>query len=441
MKFISTRDLNQLSPVNLREAVLQGLADDGGLFMPSSINLISKEELEKMPFMNLPEIGSFLLGHFLGNSINKVQLDNICNEVFNFPVSLVEVENGIHSLELFHGPTLAFKDVGARFMSRLMGSFSLDKNNEIKVAVATSGDTGSAVAAGFHGVKGIEVYILFPKGKVSRMQEKQLTTWGDNITAIEVDGVFDDCQKHVKSLLADEELKKNILLTSANSINIARLLPQAVYYAYAWSRLQHLKKPLVISVPSGNFGNLTAGLLAQKAGIPIHHFIASTNINDVVPSYLKDGKFLPRPSIQTISNAMDVGNPSNFERMLHLFGNDHQSMKQVVTGYHFSDSETKAAIRTISERTSYVADPHGAVGYLGLQKFISENPFDMTGVFLETAHPAKFPETVEESLGKKISVPQRLKAFEDKTSYSIPCANNYEAVKDILIRTKAASPR
>ncbi|MDP2237936.1 MAG: threonine synthase [Bacteroidales bacterium] len=441
MKFISTRDINQLNPVNLREAVIKGLADDGGLFMPSAISLISKDELEKMPSMPLPEIASLVLGRFLGEAIEKKQLENICNEVFNFPVPLVEIEKNVFSLELFHGPTLAFKDVGARFMSRLMGSFSLDNSKEIKVVVATSGDTGSAVAAGFHGVKGIEVFILFPKGKVSRMQEKQLTTWGGNITAIEVEGVFDNCQKHVKSLLADEKLKESTLLTSANSINIARLLPQAVYYAYAWSRLQHSGKPIVISVPSGNFGNLTAGLLAQKIGIPIHHFIASTNINDVVPSYLNDGKFLPRPSEQTVSNAMDVGNPSNFERMLHLFHNDHQSMKQSITGYHFNDTETKNAIRDIAENTGYVVDPHGAVGYLGLKQFILNNHFEMTGVFLETAHPAKFPETVEESLGKEILVPERLSAFEEKASFSIPCANDYEAVKDILMRTKAASPR
>jgi len=433
MLYVSTRDKKHLNPVNLSTAVIKGLADDGGLYMPLHINVLSNEILQTFPSRELPEIAGIFLNHLLDGAVSSSVIEAISNEVFNFPIPLVSIDKNIHSLELFHGPTLAFKDVGARFMSRLMKSFDYDESPELKVAVATSGDTGSAVAAGFHGVKGVKVYVLFPKGKVSKMQQKQFTTWGDNIVAVEVDGTFDDCQRHVKMLLSDPDLKEKALLTSANSINIARLLPQAVYYAYAWSRLSQNGKPLVISVPSGNFGNLTAGLIAHQAGIPIHHFIASTNVNDVVPNYLDTGVFESKPSLPTISNAMDVGNPSNFERMLHLFNNQKQPMNEFITGYRFTDAETMAAITNLYETTAYITDPHGAVGYLGLKKFIENNDFTGNGVFLETAHPAKFGETVEKSIANKVAFPQRLAAFEEREEKFIPCPNDYNLVKEIVL--------
>ncbi|PKP52209.1 MAG: threonine synthase [Bacteroidetes bacterium HGW-Bacteroidetes-1] len=433
MYFVSTRDKDQLHPVSLSEAVIKGLANDGGLFMPQKINTLIKEELVKIPFMNLHEIASLVLSLFLGDAVKKEKLESICAEVFNFQIPLVEIEKNIYSLELFHGPTLAFKDVGARFMARILEYFSSDYKKEIKVVVATSGDTGSAVAAGFHGVNGIQVYILYPKGKVSRMQQKQLTTWGENITALELQGTFDDCQYHVKKLLSDPELRLTSLFTSANSINIARLLPQVVYYVYAWSRVQHHGKPIIMSVPSGNFGNLTAGILAQKIGVPIFHFIAATNKNDIVPVYLREGNFLPRPSVQTISNAMDVGNPSNFERLLQLFDNAYPALRKAISGYSYSDEETQKAMINIFESYAYVSDPHGAIGFLGLKQYISEHPGEFSGVFLETAHPAKFHETVEKCLDITISIPEKLKAFEEKEGHAVACLNDYETVKKLIL--------
>ena len=433
MLYVSTRDKQHLNPVNLATAVIKGLADDGGLYMPIHINTLGNDVLQKLPFLELPEIAGVLLNHLLAGAVSASTLQAISSEVFDFPIPLEAIGENIYSLELFHGPTLAFKDVGARFMSRLMKSFEYDDAAELKVAVATSGDTGSAVAAGFHAVKGVKVYVLFPKGKVSKMQQKQLTTWGDNIIAVEVDGTFDDCQRHVKMLLSDPDLKTQALLTSANSINIARLLPQAVYYAYAWSRLTNKNNPLVISVPSGNFGNLTAGLIAHKAGIPIHHFIASTNVNDSVPNYLDTGVFKSKPSLPTISNAMDVGNPSNFERMLHLFDDKQEQMRELITGYSFTDAETMAAISNLYETTGYIADPHGAVGYLGLKKFIQEKSFTGNGLFLETAHPAKFGETVEKCILNAIPYPERLAAFDVKDEKFIACPNAYDVIKMIVL--------
>ncbi len=432
MKYFSTRDHDKRQSVSLQEAVIKGLADDGGLFMPERLVPIDPETLDSFTSLKLPEIAAKMLFPYLAESISSTDFDALCHDVFNFPISWVEIEDNIFSLELFHGPTLAFKDVGARFMARLLAGFAHQEHKNIKVVVATSGDTGSAVAAGFYGMKGTKVYIFFPKNKVSRMQQKQLTTWGGNIVALEVDGTFDDCQRHVKALLSDAEMQQNQVLTSANSINIARLLPQMVYYAFAASRLKQQDKPLVFSVPSGNFGNLTAGLMAQLMGIPIHQFVAATNVNDVVPSYLQEGVFTARPSVKTISNAMDVGNPSNFERMLFLFKNV-EAMRQHLQAYSFSDEQTEEVMKSVFQHCNYLLDPHGAVGYLGLKKYLQQNPPPAIGVFLETAHPAKFAETVKKRLRNKLVIPERLQAFEDKKEQFLSCENNYSQIKKVVL--------
>lgn len=432
MKYFSTRDLDKKQALKLQKAVIQGLADDGGLFMPENLVQIDPEILNSFSSLKLPQIAAKMLFPYVAESISKPNFDALCQEVFNFPVSWVEIEENILSLELFHGPTLAFKDVGARFMARLLAGFAHQEHKNVKVVAATSGDTGSAVAAGFYGMKGTKVYILFPKNKVSRMQQYQLTTWGGNIVALEIDGTFDDCQRHVKALLSDKEMQQNQVLTSANSINIARLLPQMVYYAYAASRLKQRNKPLVFSVPSGNFGNLTAGLMAQQMGVPIHHFVAATNVNDVVPNYLEKGVFAARPSIKTISNAMDVGYPSNFERMMFLFKNV-ETMRQHLHAYSFSDAQTEEAIQYVFRTRNYCLDPHGAVGYLGLKKYLNQNPIPSIGVFLATAHPAKFAETVEKQIGNEVVMPERLQAFTNKKEDFSSCENNYSQIKNLLL--------
>ncbi len=335
-------------------------------------------------------------------------------------------------MELFQGPTLAFKDVGARFMARCLGYFNKKNNSQkVTVLVATSGDTGGAVANGFLGVKGIEVVILYPKGKVSKVQEQQLTTLGQNITALEVDGVFDDCQEMVKTAFLDQEITNIRQLTSANSINVARWLPQMCYYFIAYRTLKKLNKPLVVSVPSGNFGNICAGIMAREIGLPIDHFVASTNINDVVPDYLKTGKYSPKKSFPTLSNAMDVGDPSNFIRILKIFDNDFNFLKENLSGYSFTDTETREALKEIHKTSGYVADPHGAVGYLGLKEYLKEHP-EKYGVFLETAHPVKFLDTVEETLNIKVEIPERLKETLSKTKKSISI-KDYEELKTFLL--------
>ncbi len=432
MNFFSTRDVRHQSPVSLSQAVLNGLAPDGGLYMPEHIPLLTANQIKALTHQTLPGVAFTILQPFLSSSLHDDALRAMCDDVFNFPVPLIEVEHDTCSLELFHGPTLAFKDVGARFMARLLAQLRPDERN-VDVVVATSGDTGSAVAAGFHRVAGIRVFVLFPKNKVSHMQQLQLTTWGDNIHAVEVDGTFDDCQRMVKQLLADQTIQKDALLTSANSINVARLLPQAVYYAWACSRPE-TGKPVVISVPSGNFGNLTAGLLARRMGIGPDFFVAATNANTVVPDYLQTGRFEARPSVSTLSNAMDVGNPSNFERMLHVFEGQHQAMQEVVKGYSFSDSQTREAIANLYHQSGYTCDPHGAVGWLGLHQFRNEVKFEGKGIFLETAHPAKFVETVEGCTGNKVAVPERLAAFANKKETMVCVPNNYEAIREVLRR-------
>ncbi len=431
MKYISTR---QQQETNIKTAILKGLADDGGLFMPEYIPQLDSEFFENLPNLTLEEIGFQVAKEFLGESISDENLKEIINEVLNFEIPAVKISDNIYSLELFHGPTMAFKDVGARFMARMMSYFSEGK--PMKVIAATSGDTGSAVASGFFGVKGIEVYILYPKGKVSPLQEKQLTTWGGNIKALEIDGTFDDCQALAKHILSDEELNQKFTLTSANSINIARLIPQSFYYFWAFAQLQKLEKPIVFSVPSGNFGNLTAGLFAKKMGLPIHHFVASTNENDVVPKFLETGNYEAKPSKQTISNAMDVGNPSNFERMKSLFSNDVSEFKKEIESYSFSDEETKKAMQEVRKGFDYTLDPHGAVAYLGLEKYSEKSNDDFVGVLLETAHPAKFVEVVESVLKEEIVIPEKLEAFNKKEKKSVEFPVDFEAVKNYLIEEK-----
>ncbi|MFC4687746.1 threonine synthase [Epilithonimonas pallida] len=435
MKYISTR---QQEETNIKTAILKGLADDGGLFMPEYIPKLDSEFFENLTNFTLQEIGFRVAKEFLGESISDENLKEIIDEVLNFEIPVVKISENIYSLELFHGPTMAFKDVGARFMARMMSYFSEGK--PMKVIAATSGDTGSAVASGFFGVPGIEVYILYPKGKVSPLQEKQLTTWGGNIKALEIDGTFDDCQALAKQILSDEELNQKFTLTSANSINIARLIPQSFYYFWAFAQLRKLGKPNVFSVPSGNFGNLTAGLFAKKMGLPIHQFIASTNENDVVPKFLETGNYEPKPSKQTISNAMDVGNPSNFERMKSLFSNDISEFRKEIVSYSFSDEETKITMRKVKKEFNYTLDPHGAVAYLGLENLrqahsdnISEN---FIGILLETAHPAKFVEVVEEVLKEKVIIPEKLEAFNKKEKQSLEFSVDFESLKSYLMKEK-----
>ena len=427
MKYFSTR--NKLES-NINNAVLKGLAADGGLFMPEQIPVLPKAFFDAIEEKTLPEIGFTIAKAFLEDSVPDEVLKPMMEEVLNFEIPAVKVEENIYSLELFHGPTMAFKDVGARFMARLMSYFSEGK--PMRVIAATSGDTGSAVASGFFEVEGIDVFILYPEGKVSPLQEKQLTTWGKNIKAFEIKGAFDDCQAIAKQLLGDEELKKQFTLTSANSINIARLIPQSIYYFWAYAQLKKLGKPIVFSVPSGNFGNLTAGLFAYKMGLPVEKFVASTNINNIIPKYLESGKYEPKESQQTISNAMDVGNPSNYERMKDLFHDKVESFREIILGYDFTDDQTKEAIKEVYNQTKYILDPHGAVAYLGLDKYFKNTESNAVGVLLETAHPAKFLEVVEETLQQKITIPEKLEAFNRKEKKSIKCSKDYDEVKKIF---------
>ncbi|MEN5132025.1 threonine synthase [Elizabethkingia anophelis] len=426
MKYYSTRGKHS---VNIQQAVLNGLADDGGLYMPAYIPQLSASFFENIEKKTLPEIGFEVAKLFLEDSVPDAVLKQMIDEVLNFDIPVVPVHHNIYSLELFHGPTLAFKDVGARFMARLMSYFAEGK--PMKVIAATSGDTGSAVAAGFYNVPGINVYILYPKGKVSPLQEKQLTTWGGNIKALEIEGTFDDCQALAKRLLADEELQQH-QVTSANSINIARLIPQSFYYFWAYAQLKNENKKIVFSVPSGNFGNLTAGLLAYKMGLPVNRFIASTNINNVVPQYLKTGTYEAKASLSTISNAMDVGNPSNFERMKDLFQEDVTKFREIISGYYFTDEETKATVQEVYKESGYLLDPHGAVAYLGLVQYQKEQQQDFNGVLLETAHPAKFIETVEESILEKIEVPEKLSAFGKKEKVATLFPVDFQLIKAFI---------
>ncbi|AUC85425.1 threonine synthase [Polaribacter sp. ALD11] len=423
--------LHHKSPIStFKNAVVQGLAKDRGIYFPDNIQQLSKDFIENISDYTNHEIAYEVIKQFVGDEIPTKKLKEIIKETVSFDFPLVKVDDNIAALELFHGPTMAFKDVGAKFMAQCLEYFNKDNNDEVTVLVATSGDTGGAVANGFLGAKGVNVVILYPSGKVSDIQEKQLTTLGQNITALEVDGVFDDCQEMVKTAFLDEEITKT--LTSANSINVARWLPQMFYFFFAYKELHKKHKDLIFSVPSGNFGNICAGIMAQKLGLPIKHFVASTNVNDTVPNYLVDGVYKPKPSKATISNAMDVGNPSNFIRIQELFNNDLETLKSAFSSYSFSDNETRTTMKDIYENSGYVADPHGAVGYLGLKKHgLKENEF---GVFLETAHPVKFLDVVEETLPVKVEIPAQIKKIINNKKVAIKAAN-YKDLKDFLMKS------
>ncbi len=402
--------LNKKAPKTSFEiAVRKGLAPDKGLYFPEKITPLDTSFLENLDQLSNIEIAFHAIKQFVGSEIPESELKTIIKEALNFEFPIVSIEDNISTLELFHGPTMAFKDVGARFMARCLGYFNKNNNKEVTVLVATSGDTGGAVANGFLGVKGVKVVILYPRGKVSNVQEQQLTTLGQNITAFEVEGTFDDCQDMVKKAFLDSDLTTKKELTSANSINVARWLPQMFYFMFAYKQLKQHNKPLVFSVPSGNFGNICAGMVAQKLGFPFSHFIASNNENDVVTRYLSSKKYTPLATVRTISNAMDVGNPSNFIRIQALHNNDFQALKSNLSGYRFSDEETREAIDSIYKSTGYITDPHGAVGYLGCHHYLKLNP-DVHTVFLETAHPTKFLDVVQPLVPEVIELPPQIKA-------------------------------
>ena len=435
MEYYST---NGQAPVaDLKKAVVKGLAEDKGLYIPQTIKTLPKAFFDEIHNLSFQDIAYNVASAFFGEDVDLDALQDIVYDTLSFDCPVVKVTDNIYSLELFHGPTLAFKDVGARFMARLLRYFTQNtrktKSHPINVLVATSGDTGSAVANGFLGVDGIHVYVLYPKGKVSPIQECQFTTLGKNITAIEVDGVFDDCQALVKSAFMDEELNQHMKLTSANSINVARFLPQAFYYfnAYAQMKRQGLDRPLVVCVPSGNFGNICAGLFAKRMGLPIERFIAANNANSVFYEYLQTGKYNPRPSIQTIANAMDVGAPSNFARVYDLYNKDYEAICQDISGATYSDAQIADTMREVYQKTGYVCDPHGACGYRALAEGLRA---DEMGVFLETAHPAKFKTTVDDILGTDIEIPAKLQAFMKGTKQSVPMTKEFDDFKAYLMQ-------
>ena len=430
MELYSTND--PTVSFTLKEAVLQGLPADNGLFMPKAVPAMSARFFDNIHNLSFQEIAQEVALRYLQDDLSKSDITSLVQEVFDFEVPVVPVTDGIFSLELFHGPTLAFKDFGARFMARLMSRLLQESTDKPCILVATSGDTGSAVAQGFYQVPGIDVVILYPKGKVSEIQEKQLTTIGSNVTALEIAGNFDDCQRLVKKAFLDPELKNRRNLTSANSINIARLIPQSFYYFQAYARLKYLQKPIVCSVPSGNFGNLMGGLLAKRMGLPIWKFIAGNNDNKVFFEYLETGEFEPRPSIETISNAMDVGYPSNFVRIMDLYQSNQESLKKDVQGFTFTDDQTREIITRVYQEHGYILDPHGAIGYLGLREFLNIHP-EAVGVFLGTAHPAKFLDVVTPLVSEKVEIPARLKEVLNRPKHSIPLSSEYKVFKDYLL--------
>lgn len=428
MKFISTK--NSTHSLGFIDAVIKGLPENNGLYVPETIPKLAPDFFENIGELSLPEVAHHVLSPFVQEDISSGDLQRIVEDVFSFDIPLQEIESDIATLELFHGPTLAFKDVGARFLARCLGHFSNKFSEKVNVLVATSGDTGSAVAQGFYNVPNVDVYILYPSGKVSPLQEKQLTTLGGNIRALEVDGTFDDCQHLVKQAFLDESLNSKLTLTSANSINIARWLPQSVYFHWAYAQAPS-DRDLVFSVPSGNYGNLTAGMLAKKMGLPVHWFIAASNANDIIPKYLQTAQFTPKPSVATISNAMDVGNPSNFYRLTYVYEDSYTEIIRNVRGYSYSDAETAEAIRDVYGRTGYLMDPHGAIGYLGLKSFDLED--HEMGIFLETAHPAKFDLTLKDILGKEIEIPERLAQRMEMEKVATPLTPDYTEFRDWLL--------
>ncbi len=434
MKFFSTKSPD--TKVDLRTAVLQSLPPDNGLYMPESIPALPSNVLENLEHLSFQDIAFAVARQYLSDDFSDAETLDLIDHAINFPAPVKSLTEDLHVLELWHGPSLAFKDFGARFMAAVMSRLVEGEDQKLTILVATSGDTGGAVAAGFLGVPNVEVIILYPKGKVSPLQEKQLTTLGQNITALEIDGTFDDCQALVKTAFLDRDINEQYQLSSANSINITRLIPQSFYYFEAYKQLQTKGRGEVnFCIPSGNFGNLTAGLLAKRMGLPVNHFIAATNANDIVPVYLKSGEYTPRPSVQTISNAMDVGNPSNFRRMENLYGNQWEEMKQDIYGYAYTDDQTKDAVKEIHEKYQYIMDPHGAVGYLAALEYQATHPGEQV-VILETAHPAKFLPVMNPILGD-IGVPNRLAEISDREKVATPLNIDFESFKNWLLSRKA----
>lgn len=428
MKFYSLN--NSSIQASFKEAVIAGIAPDKGLYFPEEIQSLSSDFFKNIDSYSNHEIAFKAIHQFVSVNLPDEILEEIIENVLDFDFPVVEIEENVATLELFHGPTMAFKDVGARFMANCLGYFSRNETSEVTVLVATSGDTGGAVANGFLGVKGVNVVILYPSGKVSDIQERQLTTLGQNIVAMEVNGTFDDCQRMVKNAFLDTEITNEKKLTSANSINIARWLPQLFYFLFAYKQAKSKNKEIVFSVPSGNFGNICAGIVAQKLGMPVKHFIASTNANDVVPSFMQNGVYEPMPSVATISNAMDVGDPSNFVRIRHLYQNDFSKLQKNLSSYSFLDEATKSGMKKIYSESGYVADPHGAVGYLGLKEYQKSNP-NVYGIFLVTAHPVKFLDVVEDTLGLSPEIPPQIQKVMGKEKKSIKISS-YEELKSYL---------
>lgn len=420
----------QSEPVDFRTAAVAGQAPDGGLYFPETIPRFPADFLARLPHLTPAEIALTVLQPYVGSAIPEPELVRICAETVDFPLPVVPVSDRISALELFHGPTLAFKDVGARFMSRCLGYFSRHETRPVTVLVATSGDTGGAVASGFLGVPGVEVVILYPQGRVSPVQEQQLTALGQNIRALEVRGNFDDCQRLVKQAFRDDALRQRRQLTSANSINVARWLPQQVYYVAALAQWTHAQPP-VVAVPSGNFGNLCAGLLAYASGLPVAHFVAACNLNDAVPRYLQSGQYAAQPAVATLSNAMDVGDPSNFGRILELFGHQYPLLRELLSGYTVSDADTTATIARVFQETGYVLEPHGAVAYFALEEYLHHHPAQR-GLLLETAHPVKFPEAVEAAIGQPVPLPAELADLMRRPKQSALLEPEYDALRTYL---------
>ena len=430
MKYYST---NKQSPaVDFKQAAIAGQAPDKGLYFPEKLPAVSPHLIRDIELLSNESIACEVIKPYVGDVIPADILQQIVADTVNFPLPLVPVTNTISSLELFHGPTLAFKDIGARFMSRCLGYFLKDETKKVTVLVATSGDTGGAVANGFYGIEGVEVVILYPSGKVSPVQEKQLTGLGGNIHALEVNGSFDDCQQLVKEAFADEDLRSKVFLTSANSINVARWLPQQFYYFLAWKQWADKSNPPVVAVPSGNFGNICAGILARQTGLPIKHFIAACNINDVVSPYLQTGNWQTKKAVATLSNAMDVANPSNFVRILEIFNREFSTLSNSLSSATVTDAETEATIKTVYQQTGYLLDPHGAVGYLALEQYLAQH--GGKGIFLETAHPVKFPEAVERITGKPVAIPEAVQTIMDAPKKSELMEVAYEKLRAFLLQ-------
>lgn len=435
MKFYSTNDQNKSQKVSFQHAVMKGLAEDGGLFMPESIPSLPPKLFDELEKYSFQEIAFKVAKQFSADEIEDSKLKAIIDDAINFEATVSKLSESLGILELYHGPTLAFKDFGARFMSRTMSHFLEQESRELNILVATSGDTGSAVASGFYEAEGINVFVLYPSGKISELQEKQITTLNKNVTALEIDGTFDDCQKLVKDAFVDVELNGHLNLSSANSINIARLVPQSFYYMEAFKQVKEENKKVIFSVPSGNLGNLTAGLFAAKMGLTVNKYIAATNSNSVFTEYIDSGKFIPRPSVQTFSNAMDVGNPSNLARINDLYHSNIGEISKVIFSHSYNDDETLQGVKEIDQKYNYIIDPHGAVGYLALEDYspYTQNRSEYFGIVLETAHPSKFEDVVEKAINKKADMPQRLKDCISKEKHSVKLSKKFEVLKEYLI--------